>query len=456
MAIREYIGARYVPRFMETYNASQVYEALDVVDNGLGTSYIAKVPTPAGTPLTDTNFWAVYGASSGAIINLQNQIDTINSNVTTLQGENVKKTTFIDPNITLTRFTYTNYVIDVIKIPRTNQDGSVNKPLVNGRQSLSEFYDLTKNSAAAVNAGFMDANGLVGQALCNGILLGTQLGATPDLCYLAIDDDGKFHRYAADTDLSTMPSNIKNVTLVWCPLIENGAISPLIKTTVNTNQQQIGYDSDMNYYIITTSYKCPLNWSDLATWIMTHIPDIDTVYALDSGGSTQTSVNCVRTNLETDFTTKDGRRICNAIYFPQLNNSNLNVLSELTRIIQFNNAPVCIFKNETYSPVQVAEGVNATKSAVYQIGNLVTGSITFNVTSDYPLSQWKTLSIDLPEPDSDVFFTIYGTNMGGNEIGRMALNKINSQMDASTSSEVRFTAVGDYDCQFTYVTKRLK
>ena len=71
----QYIGARYVPRFMGTHDNTQVYEALDVVDNGLGTSYIAKIPTPAGTPLTNTTYWALYGASSGAIVNLQNQID---------------------------------------------------------------------------------------------------------------------------------------------------------------------------------------------------------------------------------------------------------------------------------------------------------------------------------------------------------------------------------------------
>ena len=78
MAVRQYIGVRYVPKFMGTYDATQAYEALSVVDNGLGTSYISKVPTPAGTPLTNTTYWAIYGASSGAIINLQNQIDDMN------------------------------------------------------------------------------------------------------------------------------------------------------------------------------------------------------------------------------------------------------------------------------------------------------------------------------------------------------------------------------------------
>ena len=73
----QYIGARYVPKFMGAYDNTQAYEALCVVDNSLGTSYISKVPTPAGTPLTNTTYWAVYGASSGAIINLQNQIDAL-------------------------------------------------------------------------------------------------------------------------------------------------------------------------------------------------------------------------------------------------------------------------------------------------------------------------------------------------------------------------------------------
>ena len=88
MEIREYVGARYVPRFTGLYDATQIYDALDVVDNGSGTSYIAKKTVPAGTPLNNTDYWFVYGASSGAIINLQNQIDalvaedvTINSNL---------------------------------------------------------------------------------------------------------------------------------------------------------------------------------------------------------------------------------------------------------------------------------------------------------------------------------------------------------------------------------------
>lgn len=74
---RQYIGARYVPRFTGTYDPTQAYEALDVVDNGSGTSYIAKVPTPPNIPLNNTNYWFVYGASSGAIVDLQNRMNAV-------------------------------------------------------------------------------------------------------------------------------------------------------------------------------------------------------------------------------------------------------------------------------------------------------------------------------------------------------------------------------------------
>lgn len=79
----KYVGSRYVPKFMGTYDATQIYEALCVVDNALGTSYISQKIVPAGTPLTDNTYWAIYGASSGAVIDLQNQIDIIKKAVTT-------------------------------------------------------------------------------------------------------------------------------------------------------------------------------------------------------------------------------------------------------------------------------------------------------------------------------------------------------------------------------------
>lgn len=103
MSIHTYVGARYVPRFMGTYSITTIYDALDVVDDGYGTSYIAKKTVPAGTALTDTEYWALYGASSGAIINLQNQINTINGDIT-----NIKKK-IADPYVMMISDSYCVY-----------------------------------------------------------------------------------------------------------------------------------------------------------------------------------------------------------------------------------------------------------------------------------------------------------------------------------------------------------
>ena len=80
--VHQYVGARYVPNFIdEPWNETTGYQALDVVDNGEGTSYIARKPVPAGTPLTNRSYWFVYGAYSGAILHLQDQIDDLVADV---------------------------------------------------------------------------------------------------------------------------------------------------------------------------------------------------------------------------------------------------------------------------------------------------------------------------------------------------------------------------------------
>ena len=81
MSTRQYIGARYVPKFVGQYNATQAYDALDVVDNGSGTTYIARIQTPPNTPLTDTTHWLVYGSSSGAILDLQSRVSVVENDI---------------------------------------------------------------------------------------------------------------------------------------------------------------------------------------------------------------------------------------------------------------------------------------------------------------------------------------------------------------------------------------
>lgn len=95
---RQYIGARYVPKFMGTYSATTQYDALSVVDDGHGTSYITKIPTPPNTPLTDTTYWALYGASSGAVLDLQTRMGVAENDITTIKSSILRIGGEVDDN----------------------------------------------------------------------------------------------------------------------------------------------------------------------------------------------------------------------------------------------------------------------------------------------------------------------------------------------------------------------
>lgn len=96
MAVRKYIGARYVPNFKGEYDVTSIYDALDVVDNGAGTAYIARKTVPAGTPLTNNEFWFVYGASSGAILDLTNRMGVVEQKTQNLDNDGTMSATDID------------------------------------------------------------------------------------------------------------------------------------------------------------------------------------------------------------------------------------------------------------------------------------------------------------------------------------------------------------------------
>jgi hypothetical protein len=59
---RQYVGARYVPKFADPVEWSNVggYEALTIVTY-LGNSYTSKKPVPAGVDIGNTEYWVNTG-----------------------------------------------------------------------------------------------------------------------------------------------------------------------------------------------------------------------------------------------------------------------------------------------------------------------------------------------------------------------------------------------------------
>lgn len=87
---RQYIGARYVPKFSDinngVWNNTYTYEPLEIVKYG-NDFYTSKRPVPTGVAITNTDYWVLTGNYNGAINHLQEQIDSIDTSVDAIDTE---------------------------------------------------------------------------------------------------------------------------------------------------------------------------------------------------------------------------------------------------------------------------------------------------------------------------------------------------------------------------------
>lgn len=85
MANRQYVGARYVPKFADPveWNSALSYEALTIVTH-LGNSFTSKKPVPAGVDIGNGEYWANTGNYNAQVTELANQVTTYKTQVTEL------------------------------------------------------------------------------------------------------------------------------------------------------------------------------------------------------------------------------------------------------------------------------------------------------------------------------------------------------------------------------------
>lgn len=131
--MRQYIGARYVPKFFDnpdgtnTWLEGVAYEPLTIVSYA-GNAYTSKKPVPAtvGAPNVNTEYWVYTGTSSGAIGQLTQEVADLQSDVTELDGriDNVEDDLGVLPTVGQNcliivgkdqRFTTVNDAIDYVR-----------------------------------------------------------------------------------------------------------------------------------------------------------------------------------------------------------------------------------------------------------------------------------------------------------------------------------------------------
>lgn len=88
MAVRQYVGARYVPKFYQNsqnpqsseWEGNVAYEALTVVTYN-NSSYTSKIPVPAGigNPASNPTYWVVTGAYNAQVDQYRREVETTKS-----------------------------------------------------------------------------------------------------------------------------------------------------------------------------------------------------------------------------------------------------------------------------------------------------------------------------------------------------------------------------------------
>lgn len=88
MATRQYIGARYVPKFADPieWDNARSYEALEIVTY-LGTSYTSKKSVPVGTAITNSEYWVATGNYNAQVEEYRQEVEALNDAFDVLSDE---------------------------------------------------------------------------------------------------------------------------------------------------------------------------------------------------------------------------------------------------------------------------------------------------------------------------------------------------------------------------------
>ena len=137
MATRQYIGARYVPKFADPieWNNARSYEALEIVTY-LGTSYTSKKNVPVGTAITNSEYWVATGNYNAQV---QEYVEIVQELAESLKGYSRNKCIFIADS-------YGNY---------TNAEGKnfIVKACEYAGIPTSKYYDFHRGSSGFARTG---------------------------------------------------------------------------------------------------------------------------------------------------------------------------------------------------------------------------------------------------------------------------------------------------------------
>ena len=121
MAVRQYIGARYVPKFGGEWDINEPYEPLTIVTH-LNNSYTSKKTVPPGISYSNTEYWALTG-------NFNAQIEQFIEDLADVQADLLDTDKKLDDFIDLT--TQRKYILIGDSYNNPSRDGGWGGHVIN-------------------------------------------------------------------------------------------------------------------------------------------------------------------------------------------------------------------------------------------------------------------------------------------------------------------------------------
>lgn len=265
MATRQYIGARYVPKFYQNsvdgstqWEANVVYEPLIYVTLVNGHMYISKkqVPATVGSPASNIEYWLDIGSYNGFIEQLQSEIDTINDvTIPAVQADVALKQDITDNSLDTTDKT----VVGAINEVNTSVQGVITDLANKQNKTDNNFATTAKTVVGAVNELDSDVQNLsdelhnifdrkyiiisdsYGARTVNWIdKLVTTLGLTSsDYFTSSVNGSGFAHGTTFENQLTTLASNITDKNSITDIIVgggfnDRGVAAATVKTAIGS------------------------------------------------------------------------------------------------------------------------------------------------------------------------------------------------------------------------------
>lgn len=150
MAVRQYIGSRYVPVFAKPidWTNERTYESLTIVYHQ-GNSYTSKQAVPLGIDISDETYWALTGNYNAQIEQYRQEVQAFNGRISALEAPNsVTTEKLADSSVTTEKLadnsvTAEKLADDVYSVSDIRKYGAIENSSVDWNSIISQISEKT-------------------------------------------------------------------------------------------------------------------------------------------------------------------------------------------------------------------------------------------------------------------------------------------------------------------------